>query len=299
MTLEQVDRKFQTVWEDFIVQNTSLYNTQLLLSDLTASDDCKLTALNFSRYHGYVGTGYGESSTSVGVTEQQAYDLWDSEFNRYQKIAKKQLLSKNIVQMSQTMFDALVLFNWATGNLFYSNATEGQYNMTNAIVTKDIDTIANMMSRSVMNKEKCMRCASVLRLADYGNNKNRSWMRTNGIYYMRDQNEKNLLTDAQLKRARFAYYAETLKFLPFTPESIKRDIAKRYNQTLVNQTFTYSGSNTFTMDTNFSMDPIEKLEVRLNGEILDHLFDFTVSDLVVTITKSMTNGDIIRTQIKI
>jgi hypothetical protein len=116
---------------------------------------------------------------------------------------------------------------------------------------------------------------------------------------MRDQNEKNLLTDAQLKRARFAYYAETLKFLPFTPESIKRDIVKRYNQTLVNQTFTYSGSNTFTMDTSFSMDPIEKLEVRLNGEILDHLFDFTVSDLVVTITKSMTNGDIIRTQIKI
>jgi hypothetical protein len=53
------------------------------------------------------------------------------------------------------------------------------------------------------------------------------------------------------------------------------------------------------MDTSFSMDPIEKLEVRLNGEVLDHLFDFTVSDLVVTITKSMTNGDIIRTQIKI
>ncbi len=86
--MNKLIKSLQTVWEDFIVQNTSLYNTQLLLSDLTASDDCKLTALNFSRYHGYVGTGYGESSTSVGVTEQQAYDLWDSEFNRYQKIAK-------------------------------------------------------------------------------------------------------------------------------------------------------------------------------------------------------------------
>ena len=34
MTLEQVDRKFQTVWEDFVVQNTTLYNTQLLLSTI-------------------------------------------------------------------------------------------------------------------------------------------------------------------------------------------------------------------------------------------------------------------------
>ena len=70
-----------------------------------------------------------------------------------------------------------------------------------------------MIGRNTINNDKCKKAATVLRLADYGKNKNRTWMRTNGIHSMRDMNEKNMLDIDELKRARYAYYAETLKFL--------------------------------------------------------------------------------------
>ena len=48
--LTSVNRRFQTVWSDFIVQSSTLYDTQNNLTDTNASDNCKLTALNFSNF---------------------------------------------------------------------------------------------------------------------------------------------------------------------------------------------------------------------------------------------------------
>lgn len=297
--LTTINRKYQTVWEDFTVQDTTAYNTQIDLETINASDSCKLTALNFNTYDGYEGAGYGEGTTTEGLTEQQAHDIWLTEFGNYQAIAKKQLLSKKIVKISQSVYDGLVLYHWATGNLFYSDAIEGKYSLSEHLLRENYDILADMIKRNTINNDKCIIASTVLRLADYGKNKNRTWMRTNGIHRMRDQNEKNLLDNDELKRARFAYYAETGKFMPFTPESTKRDIVKKYEATIVRQTFTYSGTKTFTLDKYFSMEPVEKLQVILNGEILDHLYDFTVSGLTITITKAIKADDIVQTIIKI
>jgi len=298
--LTTIDRKYQTVWDDFVVQDQTVYKTKLNLDTLIASESCKLTALNFNKYIGYENTGYGEGTTIEGLTEQQAYDKWSEVFNNYQSIAKKQLIAKDIKSISQSVYDGLVLYHWATGNLFYSDAGEGKYNLLDFVINEDYDTLADMIRRNKLNNDKCIIASAVLRLADYGKNKNRTWMRTNGIHHMRDQNEKNLLNQEELGRARFAYYAETRKFLPFTPESVQRNIAKKYNATIVTKNFTFDGTTkTFTLDTNFSMTPVEKLQVTLNGSILDHLFDFTVSGLTITISKTMTANDIIQTIVRI
>ena len=297
--LTSVNRRFQTVWSDFIVQSSALYDTQNNLTDTNASDNCKLTALNFSNYSGYDGSGYGEGNATEGLTEQQAHDKWQEEFGNYQAIAKKQLIAKNIKKISQSVYDGLILYHWITGKLFYSDAPEGKYSLIDAIIKENYDTVADMIGRNTINNDKCKKAATVLRLADYGKNKNRTWMRTNGIHSMRDMNEKNMLDIDELKRARYAYYAETLKFLPFTPEGVQRDIVKRYNATIVRKNFTYSGTATFTLDTNFSMTPVEKLQVLLNGEILDHLFDYTIDGVTITITKTIVNNDIVQTIVKI
>lgn len=102
-----------------------------------------------------------------------------------------------------------------------------------------------------------------------------------------------------MDRARFAYYAETLRFLPNTPEGIKRTIAKQYNSTLVVDQFTYGSSNVFTINGSPSMDPVEKLKVEVNGEAIQHFFDFTILNNVITITKSLKSGEIIRFTTKI
>mgnify|MGYP001170972246 CR=1 FL=1 len=301
--LTTVAPRFQTVWEDFTVLDTTLYTTKKDINDLNASDNCRLVALNFARYNGYNGLAYGESSTETGITEQQAHDKWTTVFNAQQSIVKNQITKSPIKKISQTVYDGLVLYYWITGKLFYVTAIEGTYSLLESILNNDFDTVASMISRSNVNQAKCIRASSVLRLADYGKNKNRTWMRSHGIFYMRDQNEKFLLSDTELKRARFAYYAETLKFMPFTPESIKRDIVKKYNQTLIRQSFTYSGSSVFTLNAQPSMTPIEKLQVKVNGSIIQHLYDFTLGSTgnanQLTITKSLTNNDIIETTIKI
>ena len=301
--LTTVAPRFQTVWEDFTVLDTTLYTTKKDINDLNASDNCRLVALNFARYNGYNGLAYGESSTEIGITEQQAHDKWTTVFNAQQSIVKNQITKSPIKKISQTVYDGLVLYYWITGKLFYVTSIEGTYSLLESILNNDFDTVASMISRSNVNQAKCIRASSVLRLADYGKNKNRTWMRSHGIFYMRDQNEKFLLSDTELKRARFAYYAETLKFMPFTPESIKRDIVKKYNQTLTRQSFTYSGSSVFTLNAQPSMTPIEKLQVKVNGSIIQHLYDFTLGSTgnanQLTITKSLTNNDIIETTIKI
>jgi hypothetical protein len=117
---------------------------------------------------------------------------------------------------------------------------------------------------------------------------------------MRANNQIGLLNNDELRQARFAYYAETLDFLPLTPDSMKRDIAKRYNETILLQTFIADGTvTTFTLSKPVSMDPVEKLQVKVNIDVIQHLFDYTVIGNILTITKELVAGDIIYASIKI
>ena len=105
-------------------------------------------------------------------------------------------------------------------------ADEDTYEIRDYIANSDWTTVASMIKRSNFNRLFCVQAASIIRLSDYGKSKSRSWMRQTGIFEMRDKNEIGALDENDLERARFAYYAETLKFLPNTPEGIKRTIAE-------------------------------------------------------------------------
>ena len=117
---------------------------------------------------------------------------------------------------------------------------------------------------------------------------------------MRDYNQRGTMSNDQLVKARYAYYAETLKFLPFTPEGRKRQIVKDYESTLLTQSFVFDGTNkVFTLGKAPSMDPNQKLEVLINENIQQTVYDFLVVGTTLTISKSMNTGDIIKTTIKI
>jgi hypothetical protein len=301
-----IDRKFQTVWTDYIVKDTTAYTTEIDITKLTASENAINLALHFfGGYSGFDQTAYGEGNFSEGLTEQQSYDNWLTVFNKQQTIVKKQITQNSIESpavipaIPQSVYDGLVLHHWATGRVFTVEAVEATYELLPVLKSKDYDTIASMIMRGSKNRNLCIKSATVLRLADYGSIKSRSLSRTNGIHQMRSFNERDALNDEQLRRARFAYYAETGSFLPFTPESIQRNIVKEYNKTLVTKNFTFDGTNTFTLEKPVSMSPIEKLSVTINGDIQQHFYDFTVVDDLLTITKSMNTGDIIATTIKI
>ena len=295
-----VDQRYKREWDDYVVKDTTNYETSLDVTNLNASEQARTVALGFFRnYSGFDQTAYGEGNYTTGLTEQQAHDLWKESFNNQQALAKKQIINSGITTIPACVYDALILFHWATGKI--ANVTQGgiRYNLLEVVRLADYSTAADMIINSTVNKQLCIKVATILRLADYGKYKTRKWYRANGIFKMRDFNEKGVLNNDQLRRARFAYYAETKKFLPMTPEGLKRQIAKDYESTLINKTFTYSVTNTFELEKIVSVIPIQKLEVVVNDAVFQHEYDWTVSNFTLTISKSLNTGDIIQTTIKI
>lgn len=300
--LTQVPTYFATTWTDYVVRDHESYETNIALDELYATENLILTALNLNSYTGFDGEAYGAVSTMErGITEQESYNIWIGIFQTKQRILRKQIQSLGLTTMPQSVYDGLMLYYWITGDILTVKSGEGIYDTKESIVRKEWDTLASMIMRSNVYKQYCIRAATILRLADYGKPKSRTWLRTNGIYKMRADNQIGLLNDEQLRRARFAYYAETLDFLPLTPNSIKRDIVKRYEETLLVKKFTYDGTiNLFDIGSAISMAPVEKLQVKVNGDIIQHLFDYTITQgSSFTITKELTTNDIIFATLKI
>lgn len=300
--LTQVPTYFTTTWTDYVVRDLTSYETDIAISELYATDNLILTALNLNSYTGVDGTAYGvDTSTTRGITEQESYNIWIGVFQNRQTVFRKQLLALGLTSMPQSVYDGLMLYYWVSGDILLVKSSEGIYDTKESIIRKDWSTLASMIMRGNVYKQFCVKAATILRLADYGKPKSRTWLRTNGIYKMRADNQIGLLNDEQLRRARFAYYAETLDFLPLTPNSIRRDIAKRYEETLLVKKFTYNGSvNVFDMGNAISMSPVEKLEVKVNGSVMQHLFDFTITDgSSFTVTKELVTNDIIFATLKI
>lgn len=300
--LTQVPTYFATTWTDYVVRDHESYENNVALDELYATENLILTALNLNSYTGFDGEAYGAvSNMERGITEQESYNTWIGIFQNKQRILRKQIQTLGLNTMPQSVYDGLMLYYWITGDILTVKSGEGIYDTKESIVSKQWDTLASMIMRSNVYKQYCVRAATILRLADYGKPKSRTWLRTNGIYKMRADNQIGLLNDEQLRRARFAYYAETLDFLPLTPNSIKRDIAKRYEETLLVKKFTYNGTvNLFDMGSAISMTPVEKLQVKVNGDIIQHLFDFTITDgSSFTITKQLATNDIVFATLKI
>ena len=298
--LTQVPEFFQTVWEDYTIKDQTLYDTKIDVLSLDVSDTCRDLALSFSQYNAYSGIGYGESNFTRGVTEQEAFEDWSITWNNEKKKILTLIKNFNILKITQNQYDGIVLFNWITGSASKVSASEGEYDLANSIKLQQWNTVANMIKRSKINKSKSDIASKIIGLADYGGYRNRIWLRTQGIYKMRQQNELKALDSENLKRARFAYFAETGNFLPFTPEGIKRDIVNKYNDTLSEKRYTADGStNTFTLTKSPSVYPVEKIKVLVNAKIIQLYFDYTVSGDTLTITKDLVNGDIIDVTIKI
>jgi len=295
--LTEVQNLFKIVWDDFVIQDKTVYDTQIDIAPITSSETVELTALNFHRYNGYSGLGYGESKFDRGITEQEAFDDWLTTWNQEQTKFKKQLTSLGLNSLSQNMYDGLMILYWVTGKFLTVQADEGIYDTRDAIIHKDLDKLANMISRSQINRGKCRIASNIIRLVDYGPSKNRAWIRLNGIHKMRRNNEVGLLDEQELQRARFAYFAETGNYLPFTPEGRKREISKLYTSLVITQFFTAGTNTEFTIQKEVSMYPKEKLLVQLQGQPLQHLYDFTVSGRTLTISKTMQATDQISTQI--
>ena len=304
--LTTVKQRFDTVWTDFNIYNQTRY-TEFLLDDdgeikvdsngnqirnslleMSLTDDVISIILNFSRYTGYDKKAYGISvNIERGITEQESYDYWLVEIQRKNSLYKEQLLKLGLKSLSQCVYDGLFLYYWFTEKLLEVQALEGIYDMRKHVIDKNWDIVASMMMRCDTHKEQAIEAAKILRLSFYKRYKDRRWLRQQGVFKMRDKNELykfNTFTQEELDRARFAYYAETKKFLPYTPEGIKRDINNRYADTLAISIYTWDGTTTqYEILKSPSLYPIEKLQVYVNNDLIQHFYDYTIDGTIVTL----------------
>jgi hypothetical protein len=297
--LTQVSDYNRKSWHIFTIRDQDLYDTLLDINLLGSSDTVRDLTLSYATYNVVDGVGYGFGSFTRGMTEQEAYEGWLTRWNLVERAVIQSLKNWKVFRISQNRFDALVFLQWFMGDIRTITGAEGTYDLKSAIVQEQWDTAADMIMLNETARVRSQRCANIFRLADYGDYKTRKLLRTQGIHNMRNKAGVPSMDSLQLKRIRFAYFAETGDFLPFTPEGIKRDIVKKYKDTLIQQQFIYQGTNTFELLKSPSMYPVEKLKVLVNGQFIQHYFDYTLQDRVLTITKSLLTNDIIETTIKI
>lgn len=289
--LTSVSQRWNTNWYDFDIYNPDLYYNETFLNDLSVSEDAKNIILNFERYTGYDKKAYGVAvNIERGITEQESYVYWLDSLQKKNATFKNQIKTLGIVKLPQCVYDGLFLYYWFSGKLVEVEALEGVYDIKDFIIKKDWDTVASMIVRCYPIKEKAIEATKILRLAFYKRYKDRRWLRQQGVFKMRDRNELykfGTFTEEELKRARFAYYAETKKFLPNTPEGIKRDINNRYAETLSINVYTWDGSTTtYQISKTPSLYPIEKLQVFVNNDLIQHLYDYRVNGTAVTLVNT-------------
>jgi hypothetical protein len=69
--------------------------------------------------------------------------------------------------------------------------------------------------------------SKIIMLADYGQYKDRSLIKEQGIQQLLKEYSTFQLTDIQKAQAEYVYYAETSRFLPNLSESRKRSLVKQ------------------------------------------------------------------------
>ena len=127
--ITEIENSYKTIWTDFTVVDEDLYNNEIVISRLEISDIGKLAALNFSTYVGYDGYGYGEGSVIRGITEQEAYNVWNEQFDKQQQLFKRQLKIYNLTEIPQCVYDGLMLYFWAVNKIHFVYANEEIYDM--------------------------------------------------------------------------------------------------------------------------------------------------------------------------
>lgn len=286
--LTTISQRYNTVWSDFNIYDEEIFNTEIFISEIFISEKVKSIILNFSRYTGYDKKAYGiPVEIERGITEQESYNFWIVELEKKAAIFNSLLSKIGIISISQCAYDGLFLYYWFSGKLLEVHALEGVYQLKDFIIRKDWDTVSSMILRCYDYKDEAFEAARILRLAFYKRYKDRRWLRQQGIFKIRDRNELykfNSFTEEELSRARFAYYAETKNFLPYTPEGIKRDIDKKYANTLTISFYTWDGNTTeYEIFKEPSLYPVEKIQVFVNDNLIQNYYDYTVNGTTVTL----------------
>lgn len=175
-----------------------------------------------------MGYGYSGSAFSNGITETNAYRLWITDVTKAQNNLRKRL-NNSPEFLLQHQWDALVSMFYDTGSIDYTTTEGYEFDLLYFIQKGTIDQVSSAIQ--IDNRKPTRRTAeaSLFRLCNYGNMKPRTWLRNEGIQYIRKNylslkdKDGNVDKTAQ-QQAQYAYYKEVKKFIKDISEIDRRRV---------------------------------------------------------------------------
>jgi|TARA_B100001248_G_scaffold182455_1_gene138918 hypothetical protein len=211
--------------------NSDLVNSTIPLTDLEASSDIMLLVLGQTPYTAFVKgsvIGYGDTTNitePLGVTEEQAYNTWLAEFKRKEKKFKSDI-NLNIDSLSQTVYDSLLASYVMDGHIGKIESAYRTFEFTEDIRNNDWQRVATAFSLTDHRPEFNKRLATVMMLADYGDNLTRDQHKINATLDIRKSFPDLFQSDIARAQAEVVYFLNTNRFLPKLSQTRMRDIVK-------------------------------------------------------------------------
>ena len=231
------DPLFLKDYTDF-TNDPSYNSSQILFTDLRISDRGLNFMLGQERYRGHrywngneyvMGYNYKGDAFPNGITETNAYKLFLTDV-KSAEIKLKNSLRKEPESMLQHHWDALVSFYYSTGSIEFTEIEGTRYDLIYHIKNLNEDTVASLILTDGRNSVRRTLESSLYRLGSYGKPKPRSWLRNDGIQWIRQNyNTKLIKKDGSVdkiaqEQAQYAYYKEVKKFINGTTEIEKRKL---------------------------------------------------------------------------
>ena len=162
---------------------------------------------------------------TYGISEADAFSDWIIGIKKLEKGLKNVLPAK--FNITQSQYDALVLFFVVTGQINKVQIIEGSFDLKSDILSGNWETVASKISYDSRDFNISRQIGSIMILGDYGQPLPRTWMRNKGIQTTRRQYEF-LIDGYQIRQAEHSYYRETQKFLPNMSEMRQREVVTYY-----------------------------------------------------------------------
>jgi len=219
----------------FTVKDSSLVNDKKILQNLEASSSLINTILREKKWRGYsyiengvrkIGYGLTAGSESDGLSEIQSYGYFIEDFKQKERNFKK-LLPLNYI--SQSCYDALLSLYYYTGTIKTIGSESRRFDINDYVINEKWQYIASILVLTNDNRTIRQLEASIMMLADYGSQKDRTTIRSQGIQEIRTLYPNRFDDTLSLKQAEYIYYKETKRFLPLMTQSRKRQIVNQIN----------------------------------------------------------------------
>lgn len=204
------------------------------LKHLEASNEIINFLLRHIGWHGFkklsvdntikIGYNLDVDLDSEGLTEEQAYNIWIDHFKERERAFKKIFI---LDSLTQSQYDGLLSLYFLTGDWTRVGTEQRQFKLVDDIKNKKWEYVATALSHSGVNRIVRQHEAKIIMLADYGVEKSRMLIKEQGLQNIIKQYPSGLLDDKARAQAEYVYYAETGRFLPQTPESRKRILARK------------------------------------------------------------------------